>query len=186
MKHRWQLLQLWRLARSMDEGTPLPSATARRLEADPALRRHRDSLRALERGLQGEARSWRADHGPEVRVPFARRTPADHPRSRMRRLLIPVAAAAALLATLALLTRGTAPATSVPPPAPVVHVGAGSPAPWAAFDRLAGRARELSLAGLRLAPDEALMDEARKTARDARRLAKVLAESVSFTRGHSG
>lgn len=212
-------LDRWRISRALDDGTPLPPGTERRLRADPELSAHHERLAALGRELGREARAWRETAGagrpelgagiPPARVaPVTPRTPmtlgrrgAVHDaRSRLRPMLVLLTSAAAVVLAL-LAVRALRPdadtSADMQRAAAVAHesgqatarASAGSsagrgpaPAPWSSLDRLARRTSALSPSALRHSGEQALLQEARNVAHDARQLATHFAASVPFPR----
>lgn len=200
MRH-WLLR--WRIARALDEGRPLGAADARRVAADPELRRHHAALRSLEQGLVREARAWHLPASDTSRLALPERPARTRPvseRARVRRVAPwwPVAVAAGL-AALFLVLREPAGGGQVDGPESgaeaSVALGATpsddasaslAPAaerrPWASLDRLARRTLAVPKTMLFSEREEALVGEAKNVVRDARRLASHLAGHVALVR----
>jgi len=205
-------LDRWRISRALDDGTPLPPATERRLRADPELRAHHERLLALGRELGREARAWREtaraerpELGAGIPTARARHDAPRSTRSRLRPVLVLVpSAAAAVLALFALralrpdvdpkadtsaeMERAAAAAHESGHAAALASAGTSAsrglpaPAPWSSLDGLARRTSALSPSALRHSGEQALLQEARNVARDARQLATHFAASVPFAR----
>jgi hypothetical protein len=60
-------LHRWRLARALDDGWPLPPATATRLERDPDLRARRDALQRVDRRLRSDVARARVEPPERLR-----------------------------------------------------------------------------------------------------------------------
>lgn len=197
MRH-WLLR--WRIARALDEGRPLQPSDARRVAADPDLRRHHAALRSLEQGLVREARGWRLPASGAERLALPERRPDARPDVRRRRAQHlapwwPVAVAAGLLALFLVLREpaggeagaGPEPTVALSPQAsdaaPSLAVLATERRPWASLDRLARRTLSVPQAAMRLSDrEQALVGEAKNVVRDARRLASHLAGHVALVR----
>jgi hypothetical protein len=152
------------LQRCLDEGREPSAELARRIEADPRLRRRSRALRSVDRGLAEELAALAHEPAPEVAARVVGALEARRRRSERREVARPLAlaAAAALAAWLAWpVSRG--PSAAVPPredaaPAAIVlrwPVALEAPA-----------------------PEAALLEEARRLAEDTRGVARSLWSSL--------